>query len=72
MAKVPGFAKAFAGRWRTVEMDIRLRCEAPEFFNTLLAPPGPDGREGGAVFCAGADRLGGGAERGRSEVAIRG
>jgi hypothetical protein len=21
MAKVPGFAKAFAGRWRTVEMD---------------------------------------------------
>jgi hypothetical protein len=25
MAKVPGFAKAFAGRWRTVEMDVRLR-----------------------------------------------
>jgi hypothetical protein len=25
MAKVPGFAKAFAGRWRTVEMHIRLR-----------------------------------------------
>jgi hypothetical protein len=25
MAKVPGFAKAFAGRWRIVEMDIRLR-----------------------------------------------
>jgi hypothetical protein len=24
MAKVPGFAKAFAGRWRTFEMDIRL------------------------------------------------
>jgi hypothetical protein len=24
MAKVPGFAKAFAGRWRIVEMDIRL------------------------------------------------
>jgi hypothetical protein len=22
MAKVPGFAKAFAGRWRIVEMDI--------------------------------------------------
>ena len=25
MAKVPGFAKAFAGRWRIVEMDISLR-----------------------------------------------
>jgi hypothetical protein len=25
MAKVPGFASAFAGRWRIVEMDIRLR-----------------------------------------------
>ena len=25
MAKVPGFAKAIAGRWRIVEMDIRLR-----------------------------------------------
>jgi hypothetical protein len=25
MAKVPGFAKAFAGRWRIVEMDNRLR-----------------------------------------------
>jgi hypothetical protein len=25
MAKVPGFAKVIAGRWRTVEMDIRLR-----------------------------------------------
>jgi len=24
MAKVPGFASAFAGRWRIVEMDIRL------------------------------------------------
>ena len=24
MAKVLGFAKAIAGRWRTVEMDIRL------------------------------------------------
>jgi hypothetical protein len=23
--KVPGFSKAIAGRWRTVEMDIRLR-----------------------------------------------
>jgi hypothetical protein len=22
---VPGFAKAFAGRWRTFELDIRLR-----------------------------------------------
>ncbi|WP_084555553.1 hypothetical protein [Mesorhizobium sp. LNHC232B00] len=22
MAKVPGFAKAFAGRWRIVEMDV--------------------------------------------------
>jgi hypothetical protein len=25
MARVSGFAKAFAGRWRIVEMDIRLR-----------------------------------------------
>ena len=25
MAKVPGFAKAIAGRWRNAEMDIRLR-----------------------------------------------
>ena len=25
MAKIPGFAKAFAGRGRIVEMDIRLR-----------------------------------------------
>ncbi len=25
MARLPGFAKAFAGRWRIVEMDIRLR-----------------------------------------------
>jgi len=37
MAKVPGFAKAIAGRWRTVEMDIRLSfAKAAEFFNTLL------------------------------------
>jgi len=28
MAKVPGFAKAIAGRWRTVEMDIRHVCES--------------------------------------------
>ena len=27
MAKVPGFAKAFAGRWRIVEMDISYVCE---------------------------------------------
>jgi hypothetical protein len=25
MAKAPGFAKANVGRWRSVEMDIRLR-----------------------------------------------
>jgi hypothetical protein len=25
MAKVPGFANAIAGRWRIVEMHIRLR-----------------------------------------------
>jgi len=25
MTKVPGFTKIFAGRWRIVEMDIRLR-----------------------------------------------
>ena len=37
MAKVPGFAKAIAGRWRIVEMDIRLRLrKAAEFFNSLL------------------------------------
>jgi hypothetical protein len=24
MATLPGFDKAFAGRWRTFEMDIRL------------------------------------------------
>jgi len=24
MAKVPGFAKAIVGRWRTAEIDIRL------------------------------------------------
>jgi hypothetical protein len=29
MAKVPGFAKAIVGRWRTVEMDIRLRLRKP-------------------------------------------
>jgi hypothetical protein len=27
MAKVPGFAKAFAGRWRVGEIDIRLRSQ---------------------------------------------
>jgi hypothetical protein len=27
MAKIPGFAKAFAGRGRIVEMDIRLRLQ---------------------------------------------
>jgi hypothetical protein len=39
MAKVPGFDKAFAGRWRIVEMDIRLAtfANAAEFFNSLLA-----------------------------------
>ena len=37
MAKVPGFAKAFAGRWRIVEMDIRSTfANAAEFFNSLL------------------------------------
>jgi hypothetical protein len=25
MTKMPGFAKAFAARWRIVEMDVRLR-----------------------------------------------
>jgi hypothetical protein len=25
MAKLPGFAKVFARRWRIVDMDIRLR-----------------------------------------------
>jgi hypothetical protein len=28
MAKVHGFAEAFAGRWRIVEMDIRLRLSS--------------------------------------------
>jgi hypothetical protein len=27
MAKILGFAKAFTRRWRTVEMDIRLRLQ---------------------------------------------
>ena len=38
MAKVPGFAKAFAGHWRIVEMDIRLAtfANAAEFLNSLL------------------------------------
>jgi hypothetical protein len=27
MARVPAFAKAFAGRWRLVEMDTRYRPE---------------------------------------------
>ena len=34
MAKLPGFAKAIAGRWRTVEMDIRLRCKR-DFLRTV-------------------------------------
>ena len=37
MAKVPGFASAFAGRRRIVEMDIGLRLRnLAEFFNSLL------------------------------------
>ena len=28
MAKVSGLTKAIAGRWRIVEMDIRLCCES--------------------------------------------
>jgi hypothetical protein len=37
MAKVPGFASAFAGRRRIVEMDISLRLRnLAEFFNSLL------------------------------------
>ena len=37
MAKMTGFAKAIVGRWRIVEMDIRLRLrKAAEFFNSLL------------------------------------
>jgi hypothetical protein len=39
MAKVPGFAKAFAGHWRIVEMDIGLLLRnLAEFFNSLLGP----------------------------------
>ena len=33
---------------------------------------GPDGREGRAMFYAGADHRGGGTERGRCEAAIQG
>ena len=29
MTKEPGFAKAFAGRWRTIERDTRLRLRKP-------------------------------------------
>jgi hypothetical protein len=37
MAKVLGFASAFAGRRRIVEMDISLRLRnLAEFFNSLL------------------------------------
>ena len=37
MAKVPGFAKAFAGCRRIVEIDIALRLRnLAEFFNSLL------------------------------------
>ena len=34
MAKELGFAKAFAGRWRTVEMDIGLRLRTPPSSST--------------------------------------
>ena len=38
MAKVPGFASAFAGCRRIVEIDIGLRLRnLAEFFNSLLA-----------------------------------
>ena len=37
MAKLPRFAKVFAGRRRIVEMDISLRLRnLAEFFNSLL------------------------------------
>jgi len=34
MTKVPGFAKIFAGRWRIVEMDIRLRLRTLQSSST--------------------------------------
>ena len=34
MAKVPGFAKPIAGRWRIVEMDIRLRLRTLQSSST--------------------------------------
>ena len=34
MAKMPGFAKAIAGRWRIVEMDIRLRLRTLQSSST--------------------------------------
>ncbi len=45
MAKVPGFAKAFADRWRIVETDVcdgdRLSvANADRFFNSLLGERG--------------------------------
>jgi hypothetical protein len=37
MARVSGLAKAFAGRWRIVEMDIGLRLRnLAEFLDSLL------------------------------------
>ena len=37
MANVPGFAKAIAGRWRTVENRHQATlANAAEFFNSLL------------------------------------
>ncbi len=45
MAKVPGFAKAFVGRWRIVEMDVwdsdvlDLVEEAQLTFKALRASP---------------------------------
>ena len=41
MAKVPGFASAFAGCRRIVEIDIGLRLRnLAEFFNSLLMRTG--------------------------------
>jgi hypothetical protein len=36
MAKVPGFAKAIAGRWRTSNGHLATFAKAAEFFNSLL------------------------------------
>jgi hypothetical protein len=52
MAKLPRFAKVFAGRWRIVEMDYHATfANAAEFFNSLLAllNSAPQGQTGASL-----------------------